>query len=129
MPNIYDELKKKLELEKKDEGISTIDIAQLPPNLRKVMRIMLREVEISQENLEAKIADLPEQSRMSRGDLTLALAELTQQGWLIKRGLGKQVTYQVNLRRRAGSSLANSIWAKLDERIGSSPPKEEDETD
>ncbi len=120
MPNIYDELKKKLDLEKKEEGISTLDIADLPSNLRRIMRIMLREVEITQNDLEAKIARLPEDVQLSKEELDNALAELTTQGWLIKRGLGKNITYQVNLRRRAGSALANSIWSKLEERINAS---------
>jgi hypothetical protein len=128
MPNIYDELQKKLDLEKKEEGISTIDIAQLPSNLRQVMRIMLREVEINRENLEKKISQLPEKSRISEHNLTEALQELTKQGWLIKRGLGEKVTYQVNLRRKAGSALANSIWSKLEDRISGSRAEKPDET-
>ncbi len=128
MPNIYDELKKKLDLEKKEEGISTIDIALLPSNLRQVMRIMLREVEINREDLEKKISQLPEKSRISDKDLAQSLQELTRQGWLIKRGLGEMVTYQVNLRRKAGSSLANTIWAKLEERISDSQSNISDES-
>ncbi len=123
MPNIYDDLKKKLEVDKKNEGISAIDIADLPANLRKVMRIMLREVEISLPDLKSKIANLPERSQISSEDLDQALVELTRQGWLIKRGLVGKITYQVNLRRKTGSELANSIWSKLEERISGNKPE------
>ena len=54
---------------------------------------------------------------MTGPELDEALLTLTRQMWLIRRGEGEQVNYQVNLRRKAGSKLAQGIWGSLDSKI------------
>jgi DNA-binding transcriptional ArsR family regulator len=120
MPGVYDRLQKKLELEKREEGISPIEIAGLPPNLRKLMRLLVRESLIFYKDLLVKVGEMPERDRLTKSELDEALQELTRQGWLISRGEGERINYQVNLRRRAGSKIAQGIWAKLDEKIAES---------
>ncbi len=117
MTNIFERLQKKLDVEKREEGISALEIADLPANLRKIMRLMLREYELTYEELCAAIDALPEADRLSRKELDEALATLSSQLWLIRRGEDALVTYQVNLRRKAGSKIAAGIWSVLDERI------------
>ncbi len=117
MSNVFDRLQNKLDIEKHDEGISLIEIAQLPPNLRKVMRIMLRELEITRKSLIIEIDKLPKDDRLENDELFYSLETLTKQSWLISRGEGDSLNYQVNLRRKSGSSLAKSFWAQLDDRI------------
>lgn len=117
MSNVFDRLQNKLDIEKRDEGISLIEIAQLPPNLRKVMRIMLRELEITRKSLINEIDKLPEDDRLENDELLYSLETLTKQNWLISRGDDESINYQVNLRRKSGSSLAKSFWVQLDDRI------------
>jgi hypothetical protein len=115
--SIFDRLQKKLELEKKTEGISPLELASLPPNLRKLMRLLTREVQIFYTDLTLKIAEMPERDRMSTQELDQALSELTRAGWLIQRGEGDRVNYQVNFRRKAGSKIAQGIWGSLEAKI------------
>jgi hypothetical protein len=122
MPGVFDRLQKRLDLEKRDEGISPLEIASLPPNLRKIMRLMLREVQIRYVDLCNAVAEMPEENRLSRADLDAALKELTAQNWLICRGEGDYVNYQVNLRRKAGSKIAQGVWANLNLKISQTPP-------
>ncbi|MFH1447132.1 MAG: hypothetical protein ABIG43_06980 [Chloroflexota bacterium] len=117
MSNVFDRLQNKLDIEKRDEGISLIEIAQLPSNLRQVMRIMLRELEITRDDLITEISKLPEDGRLQNDELLYSLETLTKQNWLISCGEGKSMNYQVNLRRKSGSSLAKCFWAQLDDRI------------
>jgi len=117
MSNVFDRLQNKLDIEKRDEGISLIEIAQLPPNLRKVMRIMLRKLEITRKGLIAEIDKLPEDDKLENDELIYSLETLAKQSWLISRGEGQFLNYQVNLRRKSGSSLSKSFWARLDDRI------------
>ncbi len=107
-------------------GISPVDLVDLPANLRKVMRLMLREVEIPYAELCQAVAAMPEKDRLSRGELDEALASLTRDGWLIKMGQGETVTYQVYLRRKRASTLAKSIWAALDQKIEQSRSSQEE---
>lgn len=122
MSSVFDRLQKKLDLQMRDEGISALEIAELPPNLRKVMRLMLREVEMTSPALHAAVAEMADP--INPADLEEALNTLSRQLWLIRRGEGERVTYQVNLRRKAGSKLAQGIWAHLENRITETKPHE-----
>ena len=117
MGSIYDRLQKKLDIQREDEGISPGDIAQLPPALRKIMRLMLREIELTHKAISDAMAALPEAGRLSQKDLDDALNTLTAQNWLIRRGEGERLNYTVNLRRKRGSNLDMTFWNALDAKI------------
>ena len=115
--SVYDRLQQKLEVQKRSEGISALEIADLPPSLRKIMRLMLREVEMSHADLCAHVHDLPEKDRLEMVELNQALEELVKQGWLIRRGEGKGLNYSVNLKRKPGSTLTSNIWGDLEAKL------------
>ena len=123
MSGVFDRLQGQLDIRKREEGISALDIADLPPNLRKVMRLMLREVVMKYTDLCIAVeALLPEYSqaeasRPSRAELDNALEILVEQNWLIRYGQGEFTSYRVNLRRRPGSHLSQDIWSALDAKI------------
>jgi hypothetical protein len=125
MSGIFDRLQKKMEVEAQTDGISPLDLVTLPPLLRKIMRYMLREYELLDTEIRQWAAELPEGERPSQAELDQALDVLSKQFWLIKRGEGERVRYQANLRRKAGSKLAQGVWNVLDSKIGSSPEKKE----
>ena len=125
MSGIFDRLQKKIEVEAQTDGISPLDLATLPPQLRKIMRHMLREYESMYTEICQWAAELPEEERPSQVELDQALEVLSKQFWLIKRGEGERVRYQANLRRKAGSKLAQGVWNIIDTKIGPSPEKKE----
>jgi hypothetical protein len=118
--SIFDRLQKKLDIQKQEEGISAGDIADLPPVLRKIMRLMLREVELTYSAICTAVDAMPGPEQLSRADLDQALDTLTRQNWLIRRGEGDHINYTVNLRRKAGSQLGLNFWNSLDEKIAQS---------
>jgi hypothetical protein len=129
MSGIFDRLQKKMDGESSNEGISPLDLAALPPLLRKIMRYLLREYELLYTEICEWAAELPEEERPSRADLDQALETLSKQFWLIKRGEGARVRYQANLRRKAGSKLAEGVWNVLDTKLAEAaknkkPPEE-----
>ena len=117
MPGIFDRLQKQLEIRKHEEGISAIELTDLPPNLRKIMRLMLREVVIKYTDLWAAIEQMDAKSRLSRAELDSALNQLVEQNWILRSGKDEFTSYRVNLRRKAGSQLSQDIWAALDSKI------------
>ncbi len=117
MSGIFDRLQKRMEVEAQSEGISPLDLAALPPLLRKIMRYMLREYELFYSEICDWVANLPEKERPSQADLDQALDVLSKQFWLIKRGEGERLRYQANLRRKPGSKLAAGVWSTLDTKI------------
>lgn len=115
---LFDRLQNTLDDRAKEGGISPLDLASLPPKLRKIMRMMLREIEMTHEQLRDATAKLPEADRLSESELKDALDNLTKQSWLIRLGQGDVSTYKVNLKRKGPSSLASGIWATLEDRMG-----------
>jgi len=105
-------------------------LANLPQVQRQLMRILLRELEMNLSSLMGLIEELPEGKRPAQPEVEEALKALALEGWVIKMGEGSLITYKANLRRKAPSTLAQSIWSTLDERIGaaktSSPQKGEE---
>ena len=97
----------------RESGISTLDIVKLPPNQRKIMRVLLRKARMTYSDLCKVVESMPEAERMNQDDLDETLEALSDQGWLI-RGSDEHTTYRVNIRRKAGSGLQKNIWDALD---------------
>lgn len=121
MPGVFDRLDKEIKDKQKDGGITALDLADLPPALRKIMRLMLRELQMTYPRLCEVMDAMPEKERLTRDGLDDALSTLTQQFWLIRIGDGQKAIYKVNLRRKEGSKLAAGIWSALDAKLKGNP--------
>lgn len=117
---IFDRLQHQLDIQKRENGISALELIDLPPNLRRIMKMMLREVVMKYTHLVQANAELPAANRMTPNELDEALKALVEQNWLIANGEGEFLSYRVNLRRKAGSALDRDIWAALNDRIAKS---------
>lgn len=124
MSGIFERLHKQMEIESQEGGISPLDLADLPPLLRKIMRYMLREYELLYTEVVAWVEELPTSERPTKDELDQALETLSRQLWLIKRGEGERLRYQANLRRKPGSKIAQGMWSMLDKRIAELEKKE-----
>lgn len=127
MGGLFDKLQNQIENRTQEGGISAIDIASLPPTLRKIMRLMLRENEMAYTDIRQAVEAMPEADRITPADLDSALSVLTQESWLIRMGQDEAITYRVNLRRKAGSGLAGAIWGRLESRMEQNKAAQEQE--
>jgi hypothetical protein len=129
MSGVFDRLQSQLGSQGDEGGITPLDLAGLPPALRKIMRLMLREIDMSYADLCEAASAMPEAEKLSTAELDRALDDLSRQGWLIKMGEDR-ISYRVNLRRKAGSNLG--LWATLSFRIEEAaavpPSSEEDDS-
>ena len=121
MNGIFDRLQKQIEDKRKEGGITVLDLADLPPALRKIMKLMLRQLQMNYPQLVTTIEQLPEDERLTRDNLDEALERLVEQAWLVQIGEGERAIYKVNLRRKAGSKLGESIWQNLDAKLKDNP--------
>jgi hypothetical protein len=122
MSSLFDDLNRKLQAEQREQGMSAWDLAQLSPRLRKVVRTVLRGVEISYSELYQATVATDDDPALSQTELDNALEHLLQQAWLVRSGEGEPATYMVNLRRKRPSRLGSSLWDLLDSRIASTSP-------
>jgi hypothetical protein len=123
MPGLFDRLDKEIKDRQKEGGISPLDLASLPPSLRKIMRLMLRELSMSYPRMCEVMDAMPEAERLTRDQLDSTLSDLSEQFWLIRIGENEKAIYKVNLRRREGSKLAAGIWSALDAKLKGKPPE------
>ncbi len=117
MPGLFDRLQNQIDDKRKEGGITALDLADLPPALRKIMRLMLRQLQMNYPQLCEAVDGMPENERLSRADLDRSLDDLTRQAWLTRLGEGTRAIYKVNLKAKAGSTLASGIWSALDEKL------------
>jgi hypothetical protein len=117
MAGVFDRLQNKIEDKQKEGGITALDLADLPPALRKIMRLMLRRLQMSYPQLCEAMEAMPEADRLSQGDLDKALEDLSRQSWLTRLGDGPKAIYKVNLRPKSGSTLATGIWSSLEDKL------------
>lgn len=82
---------------------------------------MLRQVQMNYPQLCEAMEKMPESERMSQTELDDALKTLSQQAWLIQIGEGERAIYKVNLRKKAGSTIASGIWQSLDAKLKDNP--------
>lgn len=123
MPGVFDRLNKEIKDKQQQGGITALDLAELSPALRKIMRLMLRELQMSYPRLCEAMDAMPEKDRLTRDGLDESLSTLTQQSWLIRIGEGEKAIYKVNLRHGDGSKLAAGIWSSLDAKLKGKPEK------
>jgi hypothetical protein len=117
MSDLFDRLQNELDIRAKEDGITPLDLAELPTSLRRIMRKMLRAIELDKNEIGKIFNDLPAEEQNEVKNLDDALQILTKQGWLIALGESDNMRYKVNLRRKRGSELAADIFNKLDERL------------
>ena len=117
MSGVFDRLEKEINDKQKEGGITPLDMVDLPPALRKIMRLMLRRIQMSYPELTEAMQNMPEKERLSAEDLSEAIETLVEQSWLMKLGEGERAIYKVNLRRKSGSTLTSGIWQALDSKL------------
>lgn len=117
MTGVFDRLQQEINNQKKEMGFSVLDLADLSPALRKLMRLILREGELNYTLLKGAAETLPSDERMSQADLDNALGTLTASSWLTKSGVGDGTIYKVNLKRRSASTLPSGIWNALETKL------------
>jgi hypothetical protein len=117
MAGVFDRLQKQIDDKRKEGGISVLDLADLPPALRKIMRLMLRRLQMNYTQLYEEVEQMSEGERLTRARLDEALKLLVEQAWLIQIGTEAHAIYKVNLRHRPGSNLPETLWQTLDSKI------------
>jgi hypothetical protein len=117
MPSIFDRVQSALGNE--PDGITPLDIVNLPDEQRRIMLWMLRDQEasvngVTLDSLMARLQNAP-------ADCRALLLDLSQNGWVIRTGEAPHERFKVNLRRKRGSTQGFGLWSILSDRIAQEP--------
>ena len=82
-------------------GLSTFDLlGDMPSGNRTLMRLFLRNVEMSMDDLRAAMANLPEEKRLTDEQLAEAVQSLLDQGWVGQIEKKGKMVYSVQQQSR-----------------------------
>lgn len=95
--------------DKDQEGVTPLDIANLPEDQKQIMFMMLRDQQAKREGLS--LSDI--ESRIG-ADVQSTIAKLVKENWLIIVEQQPEKRYRVNLKRRR-SRLSNNLWSALED--------------
>jgi hypothetical protein len=117
MNDLFDRLQGELDNRNEGNGISPMDLLELPEHMRMIMRKMLRSRSMRKDEIFEFVSTWEKDKRINNKDLEKSLSHLVDQGWLIELGEGDTLGYRVNLRRKKGSTLSDSLWGAIDSKL------------
>jgi hypothetical protein len=94
-------------------GLSLLDLADLPAPWRIVLRLVMREVTMTYAALSSAVSALPDQERMDTAKLDEVLNTLCERDWLIREQANGITQYRANIARKTGKTMAQNIWSAL----------------
>lgn len=125
MSGLFDRLQQEVDKARANRGMGPADLLTLPLPQRRVMRLLLREVQMSYPEIITAVSHLPPAQYLTIAELDDSLTQLTQNGWLIRMGQDELITYRVDLRRKPGSKIASGMWNTLEKRLKEQQNKQE----
>lgn len=96
-----------------NNGFNMVDFIDLPGFERCIIRLILRESEMTYAQLVAALATLPEDQQMDQRQLDTALGNLSADSWLVHEGDGEQRRYRVGVLQRT-STYRHSVLDGLE---------------
>jgi hypothetical protein len=110
--NIFDAAGEKCEPE--DDGISPLDLADLPADQKKVMLALLRDQGKYPDGVPDAL--LRQEVGSEVADFDATLAELYQDNWITASSDGGEHRYRIAFRSKRAKQTAYSLWSVLSDR-------------
>ena len=126
--NVLDRVQNSSELPDKDSGgVKASYLLDLPPEQRRIMRLLLRHTEMTQPDLRKALDALPAEEQVTAEQMDQAIKVLLEQNWMIRLEANNVVSYKANFqrktesgfgssssRRRSASPVARGVWDALE---------------
>ena len=113
--------------DKDGNGIKASYLLDLPPEQRRIMRLLLRHAELTLPDLRKALDALPDGERLTSDEIDKAINVLIEQNWLIRLEANEVVSYKANFQRKTGSGgeksaprrrnaspVARGVWEALE---------------
>jgi CRP-like cAMP-binding protein/HEAT repeat protein len=94
-----------------EDGQPVVDLKDLAPPLRAIIRLVLREAEMDREAIQENARHLPEFAGNPES-IQVVIDGLAEAGWLVRQPNLETAIYSVNVRPKAGKPFAQSLWGR-----------------
>ncbi len=105
------------ENEPRVRGVTAVDLLELPPALNQILRMLLSHGPMTQSQIQAALAALPDTLWVDDSDLPFALDGLVNLQWLLREAASPPESgpvYRINLRTKARNTAVTGGWEALD---------------
>jgi predicted ArsR family transcriptional regulator len=109
MSNMFDRLQQEIEDRERQEGMSTLDLLELPEELSRIVVALARRGQMPLDELAGEVD-------VSADALAPLLDALVDKGLVRDFVLGDQRFYRTYFGRRRGRKAHGDIWAALEQR-------------
>jgi hypothetical protein len=97
-------------------GMSTLHLLSLPGPINRILRLFIRNKNLSLEALRKAVDEMPADNRLTYAELDEMLDVLCKREWLIKTDEGGVAYYGVNLRPAVASATTKASTASDEEK-------------
>jgi predicted transcriptional regulator len=110
MAGLFSRLQDEIEVRDRQEGLSPIDLLDMPKALAAVINKIIRKNGM-------KLEDIAEELDQSPEDTQKTLDELVEKGYARRVEVREEIWYKAHFGRKADKVLSLSIWSSLDDVV------------
>nr|PZN49784.1 MAG: hypothetical protein DIU68_19435 [Chloroflexota bacterium] len=107
-------------------GLSLLDLTELPAPWRTVMTVALRETCISFDDLVQAVGTLPASQQINEGELRQIVEALSARGYLVEDTAANGRVYRPRVTRRSGRKMSEKLWCALEDTASDSARESSD---
>jgi DNA-binding MarR family transcriptional regulator len=110
MAGLFDRLQSEIETRQRVEGITSADLLDLSPELRRIINMIMRRREMSLAEIVLELDTRPSEARR-------LLDTLVEKGFLKSFEVKGELHYKAFFARRRGREMLLNIWDALSEKV------------
>jgi DNA-binding MarR family transcriptional regulator len=107
MAGLFNRLQDEIDSREQQEGISPIDLLDLPPALATIIQQIVRKNGM-------KLADIAKALNQSPDETQKALDDLVGKGYVRRVEVKEDIWYKAFFRRKADKPIGSGVWSALD---------------
>ena len=110
MAGLFDRLQSEIETRQRVEGITSADLLDLSPELRRIINMIMRRREMSLAEIVLELDTRPSEARR-------LLDTLVEKGYLKSFEVKGELHYKTFFARRRGREMLLNIWDALSDKV------------
>lgn len=106
MSSLFNRLQDEINAQERHEGISPVDLLDMPPEISKIVKIIIRRNGM-------KLEQIAEAVNQTAEDVQNTLAGLVKKGYVREVKVKEEVWYKARFAQKRNRTLSSSFWALL----------------